>query len=538
MTLLSEIAGRNLRLPEPLTRDVVVDRDLRVPMDDGVELLADRWRPRSFDGTPQPTVLVRSPYGRSQAAGFVWGRLLAERGFQVLIQSTRGSFGSGGTFSPFDERADGLATLRWIRAQPWHGGKIGTTGPSYLGLVQWAIADSVDVMAPSVTASKFRDMAYGGGSVSLDTALSWLLVLQTQELRFGVVRLLDGLRRKLPGVFDQIPMADLDTAAFGTEVPIWREWLAEMAPDSPYWASRDFSSSVGDTTAPVQLMGGWYDIFLPWLVEDWSALRARDRRTQLIIGPWAHTSPGLLGLSLRDGMAWLRAELHGDDRLVADTPVRVYVTGAREWRDLPDWPPPGSSDLTLHLAPTGTLGDAPAPADAAPVRFTYDPDDPTPSLGGPTLFENEPVRDQAPLESRADVVTFTGAPLAAPVEALGPVTASLRFRSSRADTDVFVRVCDIDAGGVSRNVCDALVRLTADEPARDADGSARVDFPLWPTAHRFAAGHRIRIQVSSGAHPRYARNPGSGENPFEATELLRADQEILFPSSVTLTVSG
>lgn len=537
MSIISEIAGRNLRLPTPLTRDVVVDRDLRVPMDDGVELLADRWRPRPFDDAPQPTVLIRSPYGRAGVAGFIFGRLLAERGLQVVVQSTRGSFGSGGTFSPFDERADGLATLRWLRAQPWHTGRVGTTGPSYLGLVQWAIADSVDAMAPSVTASRFRDMAYGGGSVSLDTALSWLLVLQTQELRFGWLRLSDGLRRKLPGVFDELPMRDLDRAAFGSEVPIWREWLEEMAPDSPYWASRDFSSSVGDVTAPVQLMGGWYDIFLPWLVEDFQALRRAGRRAQLIVGPWAHTSPGLLGLSLREAVAWLRAELYGDDRLVRDTVVRVYVTGAREWRDLADWPPPGSRELELHLAPDGSLGSSASSSEGA-VRFTYDPSDPTPSLGGPTLFEREPVRDNAPLESRPDVVTFTGPVLDAAVDALGPVTASLRFRSSRRDTDVFVRVCDVDAEGVSWNVSDALVRLTDDEPVVEADGSRRVEFPLWPTAHRFAAGHRIRVQVSSGAHPRYARNPGTGEDPFEATELVRADQEVLFPSSVTLTVSG
>lgn len=536
MSFISEIAGRNLRLPEPLTRDVVVDRDLRVPMDDGVDLLADRWRPRAFDDAPQPTVLIRSPYGRAGIAGFIFGRLLAERGFQVVVQSTRGSFGSGGTFAPFDERADGLATLRWLRAQPWHAGKVGTTGPSYLGLVQWAIADAVDAMAPSVTASRFRDMAYGGGSVSLDTALSWLLVLETQELRLGWLRLSDGLRRKLPGVWDELPMRDLDRAAFGEELPIWREWLEEMAPDSPYWASRDFSASVADVTAPVQLMGGWSDIFLPWLVEDFQALRRAGRRAQLIVGPWAHTSPGLLGLSLREAIAWLRAELYGDDRLVRDTPVRVYVTGAREWRDLEDWPPPGSHELQLHLAPDGTLADEPA-TDGV-VAYTYDPTNPTPSLGGPTLFEREPVRDNAPLESRDDVVTFTGPVLERDVDALGPVHASLRFRSSRPDTDVFVRVCDVGADGVSRNVCDALVRLTVDEPVAEPDGSRRVEFPLWPTAHRFAAGHRIRIQVSSGAHPRYARNPGTGENPFEATELLRAEQEILFPSAVTLTVTG
>jgi putative CocE/NonD family hydrolase len=542
MRLLSEIAGRRLRLPAPLTRDVVVDRDLPVPMDDGVTLLADRWRPRG-QADRAPTVLIRSPYGRSGAFGLLFGRLLAERGLQVVVQSTRGTFGSGGTFSPFDERADGLATLRWLRAQPWHTGKVGTTGPSYLGLVQWAIADQVDALAPSATASRFRDMAYGGGSVSLDTALSWLLVLQVQERRLGPLWLLRGLRRTLPELWDQLPLSDLDERAFGEPVEIWREWLGEMAPDSPYWASRDFSESVGDVRAPVQLVGGWQDIFLPWLVEDWKALRAKGRRTQLIIGPWAHTSSGLMGVGLREAIAWLRAELLGDGGLVRDTPVRVYVTGERAWRDLSDWPPPGARELPLFLRAGGRLAtEPPAPADGAePTRFRYDPHDPTPALGGPVLMEQQPVRDNRALEERPDVVTFTTEPLEADLDALGPVRADIRFRSSRADTDVFVRVCDVDPAGTSRNVCDALIRLGPGQPPRDGDGVARVEFPLWPTAHRFAAGHRLRVQVSSGAHPRYARNPGTGVDPVRATELVAADQEVLHdaahPAPVTLTVT-
>ena len=91
-------------------------------MDDGAVLLADRWVARAARDRPQPTVLIRSPYGRRQLVGLLFGRLLAERGLQVVIQSVRGTFGSEGTFSPFDERADGLATLRWIREQPWHAG--------------------------------------------------------------------------------------------------------------------------------------------------------------------------------------------------------------------------------------------------------------------------------------------------------------------------------------------------------------------------------------------------------------------------------
>ena len=539
MTLLSEIAGRRLRLPAPVTRDVTVQRDLPATMDDGVELLGDRWVQTDRIDEPQPTVLVRTPYGRTQWVGLLFGRLLAERGLQAVVQSTRGSFGSGGDFRPFDERPDGLATLRWLREQPWHDGGVGTIGPSYLGLVQWAIADEVDALAPSITASRFRDMAMGSGALGLDTAMSWLLMLDVQEDRFAPLLMARGLRG-LNDVWDHLPLGDIDERALGAPSPIWREWLGEMAPDSPYWESRDFSSSVSDIEAPVQLVGGWQDIFLPWLVEDWHALREKGRKAQLIIGPGAHISPILMSVGLREGIAWLRAHLLGDDRLVRDTPVRVFVGGEDHWRDLEDWPPPGAKELVLRLQPDGGLSADAPPADAEPTRFTYDPADPTPAVGGAVLLERRPVQDNRTLEARDDVVTFTGEPLAADLEALGPVRADIRFRSSRGDTDVFVRVCDVHPDGTSLNVCDALLRLTPEEPARDDDGVATVDFPLWPTAHRFRAGHRVRIQISSGAHPRYARNPGTGEDPVKATELVKAEQEVFHdaarPSSVALTV--
>jgi putative CocE/NonD family hydrolase len=535
---LSEIAGRVLRLPRPATREVEVSRDLPVIADDGAVLLADRYAPAGAGRAP--TVLVRSPYGRSAAFGFLFGRLLAERGLQTVVQSIRGTFGSGGTFDPFNERADGLATLRWLRAQPWHEGPVGTIGPSYMGIVQWAIAPEVDAMAPSATASQFRGMAYGSGSIALDTALSWLLVLQVQERRLAPLLLAHGLRHTLPRAFGHMPIGDVDERAFGTEVPFFREWLEQLAPDSPYWAERDFSSRVGDLRIPVQFTGGWYDIFLPWMLEDFHALRAAGQRPQLIVGPWTHTSPGLLGVSLREGIAWLRAHLLGDARMVREAPVRAYVTGERRWRELDDWPPPGALERTFYLRARGGLSGA-APADSdAPTRFRYDPRDPTPSLGGATLLERQPVRDNRPLEARDDVVTFTSEALDEDVVALGPVHADIRFRSSRADTDVFVRVCDVQPDGASLNVCDALVRLTAGAPERDADGVAAVRFELWPAAHRFARGSRVRVQVASGAHPRYARNPGSDEDPPRATSLVTADQEVFHDaeraSAVTLTV--
>ena len=124
MTAFSRITARLAKLPPATVATVRVDRDLAAPMADGEILLADRWHPAG-QATGTPIVLIRTPYGRRQIG--IVGRLLAERGYQAVIQSCRGTFGSGGAFEPFrHERADGLATLDWLAGQSWFGGVVGT----------------------------------------------------------------------------------------------------------------------------------------------------------------------------------------------------------------------------------------------------------------------------------------------------------------------------------------------------------------------------------------------------------------------------
>jgi putative CocE/NonD family hydrolase len=246
----------------------------------------------------------------------------------------------------------------------------------------------------------------------------------------------------------------------------------------------------------------------------------------------------------REGLGWLRAHLLGDDRLVRSSKVCVLVTGESvgdRWRDLESWPPPGSFRQGLWLAADGQLSESEptARAPASSDRYRYDPADPTPSVGGPVLLSREPVVDNRELEARADVLTYTTAPLPDALEAIGPVAVELFIRASSPYFDVFSRLCDVDRDGVSLNVCDALDRVAPGRFEQLADGAWRVSFQLWPIAHRFAAGHRIRLQVSSGAHPRYARNPGTGEDPNAATEVVAVELEVLrdaeHPSALTLS---
>jgi predicted acyl esterase len=114
VNLISHLLERQLKLPPPLTRDLVVQKDLRVPMSDGVELLADRWAPR-VGGEALPTALIRCPYGRGGPLAWGMVRPLAERGYQVLIQSVRGGFGSGGIFDPMRQERE----TAWPRCSGW-----------------------------------------------------------------------------------------------------------------------------------------------------------------------------------------------------------------------------------------------------------------------------------------------------------------------------------------------------------------------------------------------------------------------------------
>jgi putative CocE/NonD family hydrolase len=531
MTLTSEVMARRMRLPRPLTVDLLHEGDMPAAMDDGAVLLADRWVARERAGSPQPTVLVRSPYGRRQFVGLIFGRLLAERGLQVVIQSVRGTFGSGGEFNPFDERPDGLATLRWLRSQPWHSGPIGMLGPSYLGLTQWAVAaeagPELAALSIQVSASQFHGQTFAGGSLSLETAASWMVLVGAQERRLAPIAMARGLRR-LPELLAEPGVGDLDARATGSEVAWFRQALTNRSRADPYWVSRDFAAGVGSVGAPVQLIGGWYDIFLPWMLEDLVELQAAGRRPQAIIGPWTHSSPELMAAGLREGMQWLRSHLLGGPPPTA-APLRIYVTGTGPgagWRDLDSWPPP-ARELRLFPAHDGLLAETPLPNATAPGdRYHYDPSDPTPSLGGPVLLARRPVLDNRPLEERADVLVYTSVPLRDPVEVIGTPRVRLYVRASAPFFDLFARVCDVDPDGASWNVGDALARVPGEHDRSDGEVTV-VEFDLWPMGHRFAAGHRIRLQVSCGAHPRYARNPGTGEDLATATAMNPVDVELL-----------
>ncbi|MFI7055881.1 CocE/NonD family hydrolase [Streptosporangium canum] len=520
--LASLLVQRMMKLPPPITRDLVIERDLRVPMRDGTVLLADRWAPRA-GGQGLPVALLRGPYGRGGPVAMQLVRPLAERGFQVLLQSARGSGGSGGEFVPLrNERLDGLDTVEWMCKQPWFGESIVLYGPSYLGFTQWAIADQapaqVKAMIPAVTETTLGLGFLREEAFSLESAFGWGVLVGMQERSWATARFLLGARRRRRAELT-LPLSSADQVALGERSQIIQDFLAHDS-QSPHWSGADASEGVEDVEIPASLVAGWFDVFLAGQLRDYARLHAAGRRPRLTIGAWSHSSPGVMSTMLDEALGFGLAHAHGTapaDR----TPVRVFVMGAEQWKDLSSWPPPGYAARRLHLRSGGRLTVEP-PTTAGADGYRYDPADPTPAVGGTRMVPGRKAGrvDNTRLEARPDVLTYTSDPLSEDLEIIGEVAAQIWFRSSLPHADVFVRVCDVDPQGRSTNITDGLTGLTT------ADELSRAEVTLTPTAYLFRRGHRIRIHVSSGAFPQYNRNLGTGEPRHAATRIRVADQQV------------
>jgi putative CocE/NonD family hydrolase len=214
--------------------------------------------------------------------------------------------------------------------------------------------------------------------------------------------------------------------------------------------------------------------------------------------------------------------------------------GENRWRDFADWPPPVRIG-SWYLQPGGALATS-LPPSSEPDRYRYDPADPTPAVGGNSLGSRKRMgpKDNRVLEARPDVLVYTSAPLEYDMEVIGPLRAELYVRSSLEHTDFFARLCVVEESGKSINLCDGILRLTPGSVTPEPDGSLHISVEVWPTAYHFRRGQRIRVQVSSGAHPSFARNLGSGEPLASGTKLCVAEQTVYHdpehPSAILLPV--
>ncbi len=511
---LGTALSRAWSLP-PQRNFVAIDRHLGVPMSDGTILLADHYLPITSE--PAATVLVRCPYGRGLPFSLLEAQLVAERGFHVLLQSCRGTFGSGGTFEPMrHEVADGQDTVAWLRNQNWFDGRLATFGASYLGFVQWALAmDPPPELVAAVVfvgPHDFSRTAYRHGAFDLYNFMSWSDLIVHQERvnpLQGMVRTATADRRLRPAL-DRMPVSAGARDLLGAEAPWFDTWLEHPDLTDPFWAPLQCGAALECISAPTLLVGGWQDLFIEQTLEQYRTLAARGVPVRMLVGPWTHLDTVTkAGTAFAESLAWLdryAGRRPGD--AAAGHSARIWVGGAREWREISDWPPAGPGPQRWYLGADGVLSPRPPAAGTGvpAAGFRYDPADPTPSVGGATLSLSAGVRDNRAVEQRPDVLVFSSEPLDQPVEVLGEVAAELHVTRDNPNADLFVRLCDVDPRGRSRNVCDGAIRLTGADPLT---GTVRVS--LIAAAHRFGRGHRLRLQVAGGAHPRFARNPGNGQ---------------------------
>jgi putative CocE/NonD family hydrolase len=352
------------------------------------------------------------------------------------------------------------------------------------------------------------------------------------------------MKSRVRRALQRLPLQAADVAVADAPVPFWRDFVAHAEPGDAFWSQADHDDTDLTRMPPASMVTGWWDLFLAGNLADYSALRAAGVPARLVVGPWLHGEPGELRTIVRTDVRWLDHHLN-DGPAPAGAPVRVYLQQANRWLEFDQWPP-AAQEQSLYLRTGGGLAGE-ADGGTEPSRFTYDPADPTPTVGGPLLQPPGKQADNKVVEERADVLVFTGPPLPSDLDVVGPVRATVHVRTELPYADVFVRLCDVGEDGVSRNVVDGIRRLdprTNDAPdvAAGADGVLAVTVELFPTAYRFKAGHRVRVQVSGGAFPRYARNMGTPEPFGVATTGLSCGFEVFHdgshPSCVVLPTLG
>ena len=510
---LARSIGKSLGMGPSLFRRTVETRDVPVSMRDGVHLLTDVHQP--VGGEHLPVLLMRTPYGRRGAGGLI-ERATALRGFQVVSQSCRGTFGSEGTFRPFrDDAQDGADTLDWLESQSWFHGQLVLGGLSYYGWAAWALAGAVApsrirAMVVQHAATTVRPIFRPGGVLALSTLANWVYLQSIRE--GGAARAWWGSfmrRRRVARALAGSSPPHVDTALTGGPVPFYQEVLNATEASAALWSDSDHSAALTLNAPPTHIMTAWFDFFLDAALADFATLTARGAGPRLTISVGVHF-PDATSMKIEhpEMFAWYRAATDPAAPPPRASAVRLQLLGSKAWHDLAAWPPPATPHA-FFLTADGELAKTP-PQDAQPARFSYTTTDPTPSVGGQVMYDAGQLDNRA-LEQRPDVLTFTSAVLDDPLTVVGVAQLSIPVSTTAAATHLFVRLTDVTPDGRSLALTDGITSTT--------DGSAgsaaqlKIDFSA--TGFAIVPGHRLRLQVSSGAYPRYEAPVTAGTTTLE-----------------------
>lgn len=534
---------------------ILIERNVMVPMRDGVQLATDIYR---LEGAgPTPVLVARTPYNKDGMAGGsdVFDILRAvQAGYVVVAQDVRGRYASEGKFMPHaQETQDGFDAIAWAAAQPWSTGVVGMFGGSYLAQSQWLPASdqppALQAIAPSVSPSDaYEGCMYQGGAKVLHD-LRWVVAnIVPAEIERRIARGEKVLESDTPldvdGALTELPLAT--HPLIREYAPFYLDWLAHPMAGG-FWLPSSPNAGYDQISVPALNISGWYDIFLWSTFQNYTGMKQRGgtevarRNQRLIIGPWTHgnfsgsfperefgwggsaAAIDLPGIHLRWFDRWLKGEDNGIDR---EPPVMIFVMGVDEWRNEADWPLPDTRCRPYYLHSRGQAGvlhgdgtlSVEPPGDEPPDVYLYDPLRPVPTVGGQVILPGGNAtgpRDQREVERRDDVLIYSTPVLDQAVKVIGPIELFLFVASSARDTDFTGKLVDVYPDGramiLTEGILRARYRNSFTEPELLEPGTVyELRLDLWATANVFFPGHRIRLEVSSSNFPRFDRNSNTG----------------------------
>jgi putative CocE/NonD family hydrolase len=555
---------------------VRVERGVRARMRDGVSLVSDHYYPP--EPAPNPTLLMRQPYGREIASTVVYAHPVwfARHGYNVVIQDVRGRGDSEGDFYPFrNEGPDGADTIAWLRARPECNGHIAMYGFSYHGATQLLAAaeqpEGLVCISPGMTACDlYHGWFYHQGALRLASTIGWGIQLLKVDARRKKLReasdMLEQTWANLPAQTSRLPIWG-NPALHGEGVPRYvLDWLDHDAPGE-YWSSLDVSQRLSQIRVPALHISGWYDVFVKGSVDGFLAMcnyagsEFARKHQYLIAGPWVHIPWGdkigttdFGGEALLDTDAillrWFDHWLKDSGSFSGEPRVRHFVLGENRWREAQAFPDNAGHAFFLHSAGransrkgNGKLSESRPEADEPCDVFVHDPDVPVIAPGGPLALRGQ--FDQAVLEMGNNLLVYSTEPLAKPVWVLGTPCVILFCATSTATADFTAKLVRARPDGVAEFLCIGIARSNRIFAGMGyaADRIHRWVFFLEPTSCRFDRGDRIRLEIAGSAFPLYDRNPGTDVPSCRATswDWRRSTQFVYHgrehPSALYLPVS-